>query len=468
MLLVMDSARAGNFSCYGYTRPTTPNLDALAAQSTLYEQAISVGCWTLPVHTSLFTGLYPGSHGVTISRSALPEDFPTLSRQLQQLGYQTACFSNNAYVSEATRLTQGFDTVEDVWRTTNPRGMAKPKASKFLKQLEQRSPVLKPAVRAAQMALRARLAARAWRSTKDKGARLTNQKVEDWLTRLRQPDAPFFIFVNYMECHERYSPPYPYNRKFMPARYSPWRVSQLSPNKAEILAGPPKRRAEDLEIMQALYDGELNYLDSKIGELVRFLELLGVLDETLLVVTSDHGDSLGEHGYLGHRVSLYDHLLHVPLIARYPGRFRAGRRVPQQVALVDLYPTFLEMAGAEPASIHTNGFQSLLAPRPAEAHPFTVAENTAPKSMEGVIAHMIRDDRYKYIWKSNQQHELYDLRQDPAESTNLIMVERGVARRLDEQLEAWKRAHTGQSIETNEAEYDEVMIERLRGLGYVE
>ena len=105
LLLVIDSLRGSNLSCYGYSRKTTPAIDAIAGQGTLFEQAISVGCWTLPVHASLFTGLYPLSHGVTISKDALPEGFPTLAQRLRELGYQTASFSNNAYISSITRLT---------------------------------------------------------------------------------------------------------------------------------------------------------------------------------------------------------------------------------------------------------------------------------------------------------------------------------------------------------------------------
>jgi arylsulfatase A-like enzyme len=465
ILLVMDSARVANLSCYGYKRPTTPHIDALARQSTRYDQAISVGCWTLPVHASLFTGLYPLNHGITVSRDALPEGFPTLARRLKELGYQTACFSNNAYISSATGLDQGFDTVEDIWRVTNPRGTERTKMSKRIKKLERRGPLAKPVVGLLRRAMRVRAFMKHRRSEKDSGARLTNEKIHAWLRGSRRPDAPFFMFVNYMECHERYSPPHPYDRRFMPARYSPWRVAQVSPNKAEVLSGSARRRADDLEIMRALYDGALNYLDEKIAEVARIVESLGLLDDTLLVITSDHGDSLGEHEHLGHRLALYEQLVHVPLIIRFPARFEAGARVARQVQLGDLFPTFLELAGASSAEAGANGFHSLLAP-PAE-RPFTVAENTAPISLDSLQARMIRTDQYKFIWKSNQQHELYDLANDPHETANLVAVEADVTRRMVERLEAWERSLEDQRIETRQAEYDEATLQRLRGLGYV-
>jgi arylsulfatase A-like enzyme len=466
VLLVMDSVRVANLSCYGYERPTTPHIDALAQQSTLYGQAISVGCWTLPVHASLFTGLYPLNHGVTVSKDALPDGFPTLARRLKELGYQTVCFSNNAYISSATGLDQGFDTVEDVWRITHPRGTERTKMSKRIKQLERRGPWARPAVKLMRQAMRLRSFMKHRRSQKDSGARLTNEKIESWLRQSRRPDAPFFIFVNYMECHERYSPPHPYDRRFMPAKFSPWRVAQVSPNKAEVLSGSARRRADDLEIMRSLYDGALSYLDEKVAEVVRSLEALGILDDTVLVVTSDHGDSLGEHDHLGHRLALYEQLVHVPLIVRYPARFEAGARVAQQVQLADLFPTFLELAGADIADAAASGFHSLLAP-PTAQRPFTVAENTAPISLDSLQARMIRTDQYKFIWKSNHQHELYDLARDPHETANLVVVESDVARRLVERLEAWERSLEDRRIETRQAEYDEATLQRLRGLGYV-
>ncbi len=131
----MDSARAANCSAYGYERPTTPALESLAAQGTLYEQAISVGSWTLPVHATMFTGLYQSSHGLRISGHALPEDYPTLARRLGELGYATACFSNNPYISLPTGLAQGFAKIEDLWRETRPRGTAKPKGARIEERL---------------------------------------------------------------------------------------------------------------------------------------------------------------------------------------------------------------------------------------------------------------------------------------------------------------------------------------------
>lgn len=468
VLIVMDSVRAANLSCCGYLRTTTPNIDQLATQSTLFEQAISVGCWTLPVHASLFTGLYPLNHGMVVSKDALPENFPTLARRLKQHGYQTACFSSNPYISETTGLTQGFDTVENVWHITKARGIERTTLSKLIMQLQRYGSLASPAIRLARTLQHARSIAKRRRNLGDSGAKLTNERIKTWITELRNPGTPFFIFVNYMECHEPYNPPHPYDRRFMPKDFSSWRVARVGHGEDAVLASPEAQRKDNIEIIQALYDGELAYLDHKIGELMQFIETLGIMDETVVVVTSDHGDSLGEHDQVGHRMTLYEPLVHVPLIIRYPACFQPGMRVPQQVSLIDLYPTLLELAGAGMPETTTNSAHSLIAPPPTDARPFAVAENTAPKSLDSVIARMIRTDQYKYIWKSNQQHELYDLVNDPGELTNLVTVRPHVARSMFERLKAWERSLNGKHVEMREAEYDEAILDRLRALGYVD
>jgi len=191
----------------------------------------------------------------------------------------------------------------------------------------------------------------------------------------------------------------------------------------------------------------------------------GILDETVVVVTSDHGDSLGEHHHIGHRMALYEQLVHVPLIVRYPRRFPASKRVPDLVSLIDLYPTFLELGGGDLSGASLNGNYRLIADH---ARPFVIAENTAPKSQNGVIARMLRNNQYKYIWKSNQEHELYDVLADPQEQANLISARSEVAARLNEQLQAWLDSLGNHQFEAGQVEYDQVMLERLRELGYVD
>jgi len=467
LLIVLDSARASNFSSYGYFRPTTPHLDRFAQEGVLFEQAIAEGCWSLPVHTSLFTGLYPLCHGVTTAKDALPDGFPTLARLLGDNGYQTCCFTNNAYISSCSGLVQGFEVVDEIWRLLQKRGVERPLGLRVIKRLEKYGRLSQALIRLIKFSRRMRKMLRQQKQKTDSGAQLTNERIQQWLTDGWDRKRPFFMFVNYMEVHERYDPPHPYDQRFMPSRFSARRVAQVSPNKSEVLSFRNKRREEDLQILRALYDGELNYIDFKLSELFQFLTSRGIFDDTVIVVTADHGDSLGEHGHLGHRMALFDELVHVPLMIRYPRLFPAGSRVPFQVQLADLVPTFLELAGVSIDVSRMNHFHSLRTLPQQEIRPFTVAENTAVKSQNGVIARMIRTRQYKYIWKSNGQHELYNLVKDPVESYNLINSEPEVARSLQGELEEWQRAHDSQKAKTRQADFDEVVEARLRALGYM-
>jgi arylsulfatase A-like enzyme len=461
--VVLDSVRASNVSTYGYGRPTTPVLDKLAAEGMVFEQATSVGCWTLPVHATLFTGTYPTRHGVTISANALGDSLPTLAEALGTLGYETACFSNNAYISSASGLTRGFEHVDDLWRVTNPRGVSVPRLTQRIKALERRGPLLRPIVGLLRRAKRMRLMFRAWRSRKDSGARYTNDRIREWLSA-RDASRPFFAFVNYMEAHEPYLPPYPYNRRFVPGRFSPWRILRSAGRRDEILASEPRRREEDLEILEGLYDGTIRYADEMVGQLAAVLdEHGGGLDRTALIITSDHGDAFGEHGHLGHRLSLYEELLRVPLVIRLPGRVRAGARVPEPVSVGDVHPTVLTLAGS--ASVgERNDFISLLeAPSPDRV---VLAENTGPKSLDGLVSRSRREGSLKLHWRADGRHELYDLATDEHELVDSFATDPRAAGMLG-RMDAWISEMDEDAADADDASYDDETMERLRGLGYV-
>ena len=464
LVLLLDSARAANVSCYGYGKGTTPVIDGLAAEGALFRQAVSNGCWTLPSHATLFTGRHPSSHGLTRTGDALPAGVPTLAALLADAGYSTACFSNNAYISAATGLTAGFAHVDDVWRETNPRGMARPKLSGRLRKLEQRGPAMRPVVAVLRAAKRVRSTVRGWRRpTADHGAALTNDRLRAWLAG-RDPERPFFAFVNYMEAHERYSPPRPWDRRFLPPGTTRVQVAGLG-SKGEILASTGRRRSSSLAVLTGLYDGTIGYLDARIGELLEDLRASGDLEDTVVVVTADHGDSLGEHGYLGHRLYLYEELVRVPLIVNHPGTFPAGTVVEEQAELGDLFPTLLELAGAAPAAGATP-FRSLL-PGAAPAPPYAVLENTAPKALDLVQMRALRTPHRKFIWRSDGRHQLFDLELDPGEEHDLSPTAPDVVESMLTTLDDWERSFAGTTLQPAEAAYDEATLERLRGLGYI-
>jgi arylsulfatase A-like enzyme len=415
----------------------------------------------------MFTGLFQSRHGLHLSGHALPDGYPTLARRLRDRGYSTACFSNNPYISRATGLAQGFDTVEDLWRATRPRGTAKPKSARIDEHLAARGALarsLRPAVRSVFRMRRRASRWREWTRTGDSGARRTNELVETWLASGDRNRAPFFCFVNYMETHERYAPPYPYNRRYLEPGVSRWRAASLG-TKADILSARQERRQTDLGIVRSLYDGAIAYLDEQVGALVRSLDALGLGDDTVVVVTSDHGDSLGEHEHLGHRVSLYEQLVRVPLVVRYPRSLPRGARSSDPIQLGDLFPTFLELAGDTGSDPAAGGFRSLLsseAPRTA-----TFAENTTPKALGSVEQRMVRGERYKLIATGEDRTELYDLVDDPGETRNLASERPDLVTALTAELDAWRATVSGERVETDEADFDEETLRRLQGLGYV-
>jgi arylsulfatase A-like enzyme len=467
LLIVMDSVRAANVSCYGYPRTTTPHLDALAGEGTRFDEAVSTGCWTLPVHASLFTGLYASAHGVHVSSDALPRGVPTLAERLRDAGYETACFSNNPYISAATGLTRGFDTVEELWRRTHRR-IRRSRLSRLAKWLEARGRWIRPAA-ATLNALRAwRTGLRRWRNRRDSGAAETNARLRRWLAQRPARGAPFFAFINYMECHEPYQPPSPFRERCLPGRCSRWQIARVSQQKAIDAAANGGTSRHDLDILRGLYDGALSYLDAKLGEVLSFLKRAGLLERTAVIVTSDHGDSLGEHGRIGHRLELYEPLVRVPLIVRYPRRFPTGARRPDPVELRDLFATVLELGEVDELEDRPHAPVSLVHPPGADEPRWTFAENTAPVGHGSVVARMIRSPRHKLIWRSDGRHELFDLEDDPPELHNLFDREPELAGDLTERVEHWHDDIAGECVPAGPADYGDQVLHRLRELGYVD
>jgi arylsulfatase A-like enzyme len=414
LLIVMDTVRADRLSGYGYTRRTAPSLERIAAEGTLFEQAISPGSWTLPSHATLFTGLYPRDHHTTAANWKLDASFTTLAEVLAAHGYATASFSNNPWVSAGTGLTQGFAASLDLWRD------------------EKRS------------------------RGGDSGAAVTNELVLDLLTSPGRT-APFFVFINYIEPHLPYAPPASFEQRFLSSSAPRAQVEALrgfkTPRELGFILRVPgyQLTGDQLRILADLYDGEIAYVDSKVGELVQALERRGILKDTLLVVTSDHGEHLGDHRLVDHKMSVYDALIRVPLIVRYPGVVPAGVRIRGPVQTNDVFPTVLELCGIDRPR-H----------RDAIALPFregdvrrrtTFAEfgrpteflRIATSSFAGVdVAPFdrslvaVRGPRYKYIWATDGRSELFDLRADPGEEHDLSATRREIVERMRREALAFR------------------------------
>lgn len=434
ILISIDTLRADHLGCYGYERDTSPAIDALARDSIRFSRAFSQSSWTLPSHVSLMTSQYPSTHRVTDDRFALPEEATTLADALQGAGYHTAGFVTWIYVSEVYGFAQGFDE----FRTLIDR------------------PQLEPA------SGRGAFPAQEAVST-----------VKSWLTQ-NQAD-PFFLFVHLFDPHMDYDPPAPYDTLFDP-EYEGFATGQyrwMQPYIAGLNEFPLDIRPRDREHVEALYDGEIRYVDRQIEGLLTAIDEAVGLDRCLVILTSDHGEEFGEHGSMeGHGWTLYDEIVHVPLLVRLPARDRAGTTVDLPVELIDVAPTILAQLG-------------LKAPDPFQGHSLLVEADGGPKvaycetDRFNVIKRVVRGASHKLIHTRNtgrnaagvpiqDGYELYDLEKDPGETQNLYDPQSPIAIALTDLLARHAAATTGAQPPPPSAQLSPADIELLRSLGYVQ
>ncbi|MGH7505525.1 MAG: sulfatase, partial [Longimicrobiales bacterium] len=315
LLIILDTVRAASLGLYGYDRPTTPNLERLGASSVVFEQAIAPSSWTLPSHATLMTGRYPNELSADWE-APLDRTYPTLAEVLAARGYATAAFSaNGAYANALTGLGRGFARYEDFPATA---GEAVRTSLMFRRMLQRLK--LGELLRDGHMGRK---------SAADIGGAFL-----DWLAG-KPADRPFFVFLNYFDAHDPYEPAPPFDTLFGPRRPLP-RLNWGRPPSAELV-----------EAWTDDYDRAIAYLDHELGLLFEELDRRGVLDSTVVVITADHGEHLGEHGFMRHGTTLYLPVLHVPLIVRFPPVTPESVRVATPVTLRDVPATMLDLAGIE-------------------------------------------------------------------------------------------------------------------------
>lgn len=484
LLIILDATRADACSCYGAGRETTPHLDALASEGTLYEQAITPAPWTLPAMASVFTGLYPSQIGVYETRR-LDESVPTLAGVLAGQGYRTFGVTGNSWMSADFGLQRGFQQMHKLWQLfQSPQDInrlvllneAEPHRSwvpSLLSQWFRGNPVKN---------VLNTLFNRFWSYRRDFGAHRTARPLLNWLNR---QDGPWFAFVHYLEAHLEYKPPQAWARRFARDRSLGKRL--LAADQMRLawrhMAGVETLSEEQLEAWRDLYLAEVAYTDHHMGQLLVALQAAGHLDNTLVMVTADHGESLGEHGLLNHQYGVYDTLLHVPLILRFPGRFEAGKRVPWAVQTLDLFPTALEAAQAErPPNLGQSLMPSTDGPRP-----FVVAEYGVPRTPHAARLRQyglqagqlerfrrgfttIRTETHKLILGTDGSTQLYAWRDDPGELQNLAAGQPNTVQMLRSQLQSFQEQHGLQfGTEAQEdLEIDATVASRLQALGYLD
>jgi len=430
--IVWDTVRADRLSLYGHDRATTPNLDRWAADARVFENCSSIAGYTIPSHASMFTGLLPSDHCVHNDATHLDDRFSTMAEVLRATGYRTYLYSANPNVSESTNFQQGFDIAEYPW---SPAHSAR--AQEILKDKltdEDRSSELG---RIFERKEQGQGGLTAW-NIKAAGE-IAREALQSWLSASDEKK-PFFAFVNYMEAHRPLVPPRRYREAFLSPEdvERSYTVDRGWLPTWEYVFNLHDYDDDALALTQATYDAAILELDTLFGELIESLEAEGRLENTVVIVTSDHGEHLGEHHMLDHQYSLYEPLLRVPLIVHYPAQLAAGRdRRP--VSNFDLFPTILDLTGAPTPAGHNSAAVSLLTPREERVRlaedaafsraPISIVKQAHPDwdatPWQRRLRAVTLGDR-KLIEDSAGELRLYDLSRDPAEQQNLVETD-GVA-----------------------------------------
>lgn len=462
VLIVLDTLRASSMSGLGHPRPTTPNLDAFARQGVLFSNCTSTSSSSLPSHASLFTGLMPSRHGAHAASSAEPEAgrydhpldlrFDTLAELLLRSGYSTAgIVANGGYLGGAFNMDQGFQH----WDSS-----ASPQSLRFsfpplLYRARTRLPypiVLYPL---------ADHFPRSYRSAEE-----INAATDAWLRR--SPRRPYFLFINYLDAHHPYAPPARLRKKWAPhSRDGRFPADGLDEDAVVEIRGRARAvTTEEAAHLAALYEGAVAYLDEQVGRLLAMLQSQSDYEETWIIITSDHGESLGEHSTLEHGDSLYQEVIHVPLIVRYPRSLAAPSgfvdRRPRQ--LTDVLPTILEgLRIPAPPDLDGVPFRMDRAVMIAESFALAGAHamGAPPRDISCVIA-----AGYKYIDTSHEPEQLFDLARDPREERNLGPSRPERAAQLRDILDGWKRIARRSPPGPRAPVLTETDRERLRALGY--
>jgi len=395
LLIVMDTVRADRLSCYGNARVTTPLVDMLAQRGVRFENFYANSGWTLPSHASLFTGMYPVGHRATQETLKLENRAPTLAGILGDAGYKTMGSSTNGVVSINSGLARGFEQFLEVFR---------------------------PAVRTEVM--------------RGKWGHPNNVAFESFLTET-DPSQPFFVFLNYIEPHAPYQPPEPIRSRFAGPDYTEDQVRTAMLTEMPDHYMHNKIADNQWDLLDRMYEAEINYVDRALDNIYDTLFKDGRLGNTVVIVTSDHGENLGDHGHFAHVFSVHNSLLHVPLVVVFPDLSHQGTVRRDTAQLLDLFPTILDWCGV-PYDGRMDGRPLFEAGAESENR-YAMAEYYYPSQVLSVFdpeellskverfypfmkrQRAIQNGEFKLIWGSDGSRELYDLNHDAGETTNLLL-----------------------------------------------
>ena len=419
VLVSIDTLRPDHMSVYNYPRKTTPGLEAFATEAIVFDDAVSTSSWTLPAHASLLTSTYPSVHGAVNLNVGLARSWPNLATVLRESGFTTQAMVTHVYLAPEYGFDEGFDRHQYL-----------------------------PETRAEELT--------------DRAVRFLSA----------MGDRDFFLFVHYYDPHWHYDPPPPYDKEFDPSYEGEvsgvwWDFKELAADEID---------ARDLHHIKALYDGEIRYTDRHVERLFREMKSLGIFDKSVIVVTSDHGEEFLEHGHWEHQKTLYEELLRIPLLVKLPNGEIRGRRVSEQVSLVDVAPTILEaLSVPRPSSFEGRSLFELLgaAPKRERREAWSETEHTIDQSHKLSLRLGARGRKAIFtVRDASVDIELFDLAADPGELLPLgptpinDPMRKAFEKRLEDYLHDVAAARQG-SPDIPSIELDPEEWERLRSLGYV-
>ena len=419
ILISVDTLRADHLGCYGYFKDTTPRIDDFRGDAALFEEAIAHAPSTLPSHASIFTSLLPSHHGASVANSfGVDPGAITLTEVLKAEGYATASFNGGIQLDPIYGLDRGFD----VYVAARPSVAI---AELLVEPVDMFDHVVDEAIR--------------------------------WIETSR--DEPFYLFLHTYELHHPYTPKPEFLELFaadydgsLPNDISVDLLKRINDGEVELAAG-------DLAHIINTYDAELRSVDAAFGRLIDFLRDEGLYDNAIIVLTSDHGEEFGEHGFVGwHSHTLYDELLRVPLIIKLPGSEHAGASADSQVRGIDVAPTILEKLGLDAPS----SFEGTSLLGPLAGSPNVPQHAVSRKDV------LVTDDFASIRtrdWKWFRGH-LFDLANDPGEENEDSKANETVAASMEEKLDELVGARP--IPPPHVVKPDPELLERLRSLGYIQ
>ena len=429
LLITVDTLRADHVGAWGYSRDTTPAIDALTEKSLVFERAYSPAPWTLPAVASLHTGLYPTAHTIQRPRAALPSEVVTLAEILQREGWVTASVTSNSLLSERFGYGQGFDFY-DTGDAIDHAHISTPGVT---------------------------------------------QTARDHLANFAESEQPFFLSVLYFDPHYDWLS---HGMGFAAESAGRLLGGETIHELRDMAAEGSGLSVEEISHIRDRYDEEVRFTDQGIGTLLFELEALGLSDNTIVLFTADHGEEFMEHGWLGHTRFLYDGMIHVPLAIYDPRTPQKGARIAAPVSTVSVTPTLVELAGLD-AGKYAFGERSLAPLLSGEVDfPFgpvfsEVNFKAAQEKNNEKDAHFkaVIDGATKFIRVPGKQiFEAYDTDMDPGEQSDLVQSDHTniLSERYTPLISAWTKTQMDRAFEPRSVIYTEEDLDRMRDLGYLD